>query len=88
MKLIQFFCALTAAGVLAGCAAGPRQSDSHVHSAQSSTGTTDRQAMCAKHQKMMAGKSSGEQHAMMQEQMMSMSPEMRQRMQAMHEKCR
>lgn len=51
-------------------------------------GQMDMQAMCEKHKGMMAGKSPAEQQAMMNEHMKSMSPEMRTRMQAMHEKCK
>jgi len=40
------------------------------------------------HKKMMSGKPSAEQQAMMQEHMKSMTPEMRQRMQAMHDQCK
>ena len=47
----------------------------------------DMPAMCEKHKAMMAGKSPAEQQTMMNEHMKSMSPEMRTRMQAMHEKC-
>lgn len=91
MKLIQLLSTLAVAGVLGGCAAGPQQGDAHAHSDHSSTGATEKPAMCAKHQAMMAGKSPGERHGMMQEHMKSMSPEMRQRMQGMqgmHEQCR
>lgn len=52
-----------------------------------SEGQMDMQAMCEKHKGMMAGKSTAEQQAMMNDHMKSMSPEMRTRMQAMHEKC-
>ena len=47
----------------------------------------DMQAMCEKHKSMMAGKSTAEQQAMMNEHMKSMSPEMQTRMKTMHEKC-
>ena len=50
-------------------------------------GSMDMQAMCEKHKAMMAGKSTAEQQTMMNEHMKSMAPEMRTRMQAMHEKC-
>ena len=53
-----------------------------------SGGQMDMQTMCERHKGMMAGKSSVEQQAMMNEHMKSMSPEMRTRMQAMHEKCK
>jgi hypothetical protein len=75
---------LLAAG-LAGCAAGPQNSDAHAHE---DMGTMDMQSMCEMHKKMMSGKPSAEQQAMMQEHMKSMTPEMRQRMQAMHEQCK
>jgi hypothetical protein len=71
--------------VLAGCAAAPAKSNHHAHATM---GAMDMQAHCEMHKKMMSGKSSAEQQAMMQEHMNSMSPEMRQRMQAMHEQCK
>jgi hypothetical protein len=37
---------------------------------------------------MMGGKPSPEQQSMMQEHMKSMTPEMRERMKAMHEQCK
>lgn len=48
----------------------------------------DMQAMCEMHKGMMAGKSSTEQQAMMNEHMKSKPPEMQTRMRAMHEKCK
>lgn len=75
--------ALVAAG-LAGCAAAPRKSDAHAHAAM---GTMDMQSMCEKHKEMMSGKSAADHQAMMQEHMKSTTPEMRQRMQSMHEQC-
>lgn len=51
-------------------------------------GAMDMQSHCEMHKKMMSGKSSGEQQAMMQEHMKSMAPEMRQKMQSMHEQCK
>ena len=53
-----------------------------------SGGHTNMQAMCEKHKGMMAGKSTVEQQAMMNEHMKSMAPEMRARMQAMYAKCK
>ncbi|CAN7285820.1 hypothetical protein [Polaromonas sp. LjRoot131] len=70
--------------VLAGCAA-PQRSDAHAHQ---DTGAMDMQATCEMQKKMMSGKPPAEQQAMMQENMKSMTPEMRQRAQAMHEKCK
>ena len=72
------------ASALVGCAA-PQKS---THDAHASIGTMDMQSMCEMHKKMMTGKPSAEQEAMMQEHMKSMTPEMRQRMQAMHEQCK
>jgi hypothetical protein len=69
--------------VLAGCAAPPQSDARHAD-----MGTMDMQAMCEMHKKMMSGKPPAEQQAMMQEHMKSMTPEMRQRAQAMHEKCK
>jgi hypothetical protein len=51
-------------------------------------GAMDTQSHCEMHRKMMAGKPPAQQQAMMQEHMKSMAPEMRQRMQAMHEQCK
>ena len=48
----------------------------------------DMQSMCDMHKKEMSGKSPAERQAHMDEHMKSMPPEMRQRMQAMHEQCR
>ncbi len=48
----------------------------------------DMQSHCEMHKKMMSGKPSAERQAMMQEHMKSMTPEMRQKMQAMHEQCK
>jgi hypothetical protein len=76
---------LALVGVLAGCAAGPQKTDANAYSGM---GTMDMQAMCEKHKKMMSGKPAAEQQAMMQEHMKSMTPEMRQRMQVMHENCK
>ena len=70
---------------LAGCAAAPAKGDAHVHA---STDAMDMQSHCEMHRKMMSGKPSAERHAMMQEHMKSMTPEMHQRMQAMHEQCK
>ena len=71
--------------VLAGCAASPAKIGDHAHATM---GSMDMQAHCEMHKKMMSGKPSAEQQAMMQEHMKSMQPEMRQRMQAMHEQCK
>ena len=76
--------ALLAIG-LAGCAAAPQKSDAHAHEGM---GAMDMQSHCEMHRKMMGGMSPAEQQAMMQEHMKSMTPEMRQRMQAMHEQCK
>lgn len=89
MKLTNRFpaaaAALLLAAALAGCATAPGNEHAHSHPA---TGAMDMQSHCEMHRKMMAGKPSAEQQAMMQEHMKSMPPEMRQRMQAMHEQCR
>ena len=89
MRLIPRVAALVSsvllAGALVGCAAAPQKSSDHAHAAM---GSMDMQAHCDMHKKMMSGKSSAEQQAMMQEHMKSMTPEMRQRMQAMHEQCK
>ncbi|MBA2964669.1 MULTISPECIES: hypothetical protein [Ramlibacter] len=89
MKLISRVVALVSsallAGALVGCAAAPQKGSDHAHATMDSM---DMQAHCEMHRKMMSGKSAAEQQAMMQEHMKSMSPEMRQRMQAMHEQCK
>ena len=72
------------ASALAGCAA-PHKTEGHVHSKME---PMDMQSRCERHKKMMAGKSPAEQQTMMQEHMKSMAPEMRERMQAMHEQCK
>jgi len=69
---------------LAGCAAPAARQD-HAHAPM---GAMDTQSHCEMHRKMMAGKPPAQQQAMMQEHMKSMAPEMRQRMQAMHEQCK
>ena len=89
MKLISRAVPLVSSALLAmglaGCAAAPAKSDDHAGPAM---GAMDMQSHCEMHKKMMSGKSPAEQQAMMQEHMKSMAPEMRQRMQAMHEQCR
>lgn len=82
MKLISS--ALLVVG-LAGCAAAAQKSNAP---AGAEMGTMDMQSMCAMHKKMTSGKTPAEQQAMMQEKMKSMTPEMRQRMHAMHEQCK
>ena len=69
---------------LAGCAASAK-SDDHAHATM---GAKDMQSHCEMHKKMMSGKPSAEQQTMMEKHMASMTPEMRQRMQAMHEQCK
>jgi hypothetical protein len=68
---------------LAGCAAPAHKDGAHAHS-----GNMDMQAMCERHKKMMAGRSTAEHEAMRQEHMKTMAPEMRQRMEAMYAQCR
>ncbi len=89
MKLISRVAPLVSSAllvvVLTGCAAASQKSDAHAHV---DMGAMDMQTMCERHKQMMSGKPSAEQQAMMQEHMKSMTPEMRQRMQAMHEKCK
>ena len=79
-----FSSALLAVG-LAGCAVSAEKSDAHAHA---STGTMGMHSMCDMQGKMMNGKPPAEQQMMMQEHMKSMTPEMRERMQAMHEQCK
>lgn len=85
MKLIQLLYPVALAGLLAGCAAGAQKSDTHSHATMAAM---DMQSHCDMHKKMMSGKPSAEQQAMMQEHMKSMTPEMRQKMQVMHEQCK
>ena len=77
------------AGLIGGCATGASTSKSMGGGMSGmGTGQMDMQAMCEKHKAMMAGKPSAEQQAMMSEHMKSMSPEMRTRMQKVHETCK
>lgn len=84
-RAFPLLASLVLAVALAGCAAAPAKRNDHSHAMM---GTMDMQSHCEMHKKMMSGKPSAEQQAMMQEHMKSMTPEMRQRMQAMHEQCR
>lgn len=86
-KLLVVSSVFFLAGLVGGCATGTSTSDSMGNMAGMSGGQMDMQAMCEKHKAMMAGKSTADQQTMMNEHMKSMSPEMRTRMQAMHEKC-
>jgi len=85
MKLISRVVPLIASVLLAlwlaGCAAFAKSED-HAHATM---GVKDMQSHCEMHRKMMSGKPSAEQQTMMEKHMASMTPEMRQRMQAMHE---
>ena len=89
MKLISnvlpVMSTMLAVAILAGCAAAAPKGDAHDHA---KAGAMDMQSHCEMHKRMMGGKPSAEQQSMMQEHMKSMSPEMRQRMQAMHEQCK
>lgn len=78
--------ALLAVTTLAGCATGASTSGGMAGMGGMDAGM-DMQAMCEKHKGMMAGKSTAEQQAMMNEHMRSMSPEMQARMRSMYEKC-
>lgn len=84
-RVVPLVASALLAGALVGCAAAPQKSADR---AQASMGAMDMQSMCEMHKKMMSGKPSAEQQAMMQERMRSMTPEMRQRMQTMHEQCK
>ena len=86
-KILVLSGAFFLAGLFGGCATGTSSSGSMENMAGMSGGHMDMQAMCEKHKAMMAGKSTAEQQTMMNEHMKSMSPEMRTRMQTMHEKC-
>jgi hypothetical protein len=82
-RVVPFASVALLSMVLAGCAAP--QSDARAHADMSAM---DMQAMCEMHKKMMSGKPPAERQAMMQEHTKSMTLEMRQRAQAMHEKCK
>jgi hypothetical protein len=49
---------------------------------------TDMKAMCDMHNEMMSGHTPEQRQAMMHKHMQSMSPEMRQHMEAMHARCK
>ena len=89
LKSLGVSAACALAGLVGGCATGASTSGS-VGAGMSGMGAgqMEMQAMCEKHKGMMAGKSTVEQQAMMSEHMKSMSPEMRTRMQKMHETCK
>lgn len=76
------------AALIGGCASDRVESRPSMAMSSGAAGQMDMQRMCEMHKSMMAGKSAAEQQAMMNEHMKSMSPEMRSRMQAMHEQCR
>lgn len=80
-KLAVVAAVLASSALLTACAT-PRHAPGQHQGAM-----MDPQAMCEMHRNMMAGKTPQERQAMMDEHMKSMSPEMRQRMQAMHAQC-
>lgn len=84
-KVLPVISTMVVVVALAGCAAAAPRGDAHDHA---KTGAMDMQSHCEMHKRMMSGKPSAEQQSMMQEHMKSMAPEMRQRMQAMHEQCK
>ena len=86
LKFFAVSAAFFVAGLVGGCAMGTSSSSSMADKMYMS-GQMDMQTMCEKHKAMMAGKSTVEQQTMMNEHMKSMSPEMRNGMQAMHAKC-
>lgn len=89
LKLNRFSAALLlAAGLIAGCATERSSTGPSTAVSSGVPGQMDMQRMCEMHKSMTAGKSTAEQQAMMNEHMKSMSPDMRSRMQAMHEQCR
>ena len=87
LKLLTLSGAFLIAGLIGGCATGTPSPGSMGNMSGMGGGQMDMQAMCEKHKGMMAGKSTAEQKSMMDDHMKSMSPEMRTRMQAMHDKC-
>ena len=90
-NLLTLSGAFLIAVLIGGCATGTTSSGSMGNMSGMSGmsgGQMDMQAMCEKHKGMMAGKSTAEQQTMIADHMKSMSPEMRTRMQAMHEKCK
>jgi len=88
LNLLTLSGAFLLAGLVGGCATGASTSGSMGGMSGMSGGQMDMQAMCEMHKGMMAGKSSTEQQAMMNEHMKSKPPEMQTRMRAMHEKCK
>lgn len=88
MKLIPRVVLLIASALLSVGLAGRAASAKSDDHANATMGGKDMQSHCEMHKKMMSGKPSAEQQAMMEKHMTSMTPEMRQRMQAMHEQCK
>lgn len=88
MKKPRFWLTFGAPLFLAAALAGCAMPGHHGHMDHGSSHDMDMAAMCDMHKKEMAGKTAAEQQALMQEHMKSMSPEMRQRMQEMHARCR
>jgi hypothetical protein len=68
-QLLPFAASVLLVGMLAGCAAGAQQKDSHSHSSMSggSPAMMDMQSMCEMHKMMTSGKTPAEHQAMMQE---------------------
>lgn len=82
MNLLKLVLAALALSTLGGCAMHQRH-----HQAGMAGDKMDMSANCDMHRKMMAGKSPAERRAMMESRMASMSPEMRQQMQEMDQRC-
>jgi hypothetical protein len=82
------FTSVLLAALLSGCAGDPHRAHheggqpmAHEH------GAMDMQSMCAMHRQMFEGKTAAERQALVDEHMKSMSPEMREHMQAMMRQC-
>jgi hypothetical protein len=88
VNLTALFGMFLLTGLVGGCATGASTTGSMGGMSGMSGAQMDMQAMCEMHKGMMAGKSSTEQQAMMNEHMKSKPPEMQTRMRAMHEKCK
>ena len=86
-RLLAASGALFFAALAGGCTTGASSAGSMGGMSGMGGGQMDMAGMCEKHKAMMAGKSKAEQQTMMNERMLSMSPEMQTRMKAMHEKC-
>ena len=81
MNTLRLGLAALALTTLGGCAMHQR------HHSGDAMGAMDTNAHCDMHRQMMAGKTPAERRAYMDSRMQSMSPERRQQMQEMHQRC-